>query len=286
MIARWISAALLVFFVLSVSTPSKAQIYHDPRRKTTVGFSVELNSPPETVVKVVHGVAGDGYIRGTSMYAKEIQIDDADLAKTSNAFIDPVGSGQVIYKTKTKVISPAHFPGDGDMGTVTVRYVVETISPQRARLRIDAIYIQDATRTRCPSDGSVETAEYGEIMTQLRALDPTTGARKRVAPSSPVQQSAGLKDTLDEEETRLADAKGTEQKLADRVKKLQFDTMGLVKSAGVPLKASPYDHSSTILKLEKGSSVTVLTTTKYWYRIRTAKGDEGWIYYVFLVPLS
>jgi len=82
------------------------------------------------------------------------------------------------------------------------------------------------------------------------------------------------------------DAKATEQKLQDRVKKLQFDTMGLVKSTGVPLKASPYDHSSTILTLEKGASVTVLTTTKYWYRIRTAKGDQGWIYYVFLVPLS
>src|SRR5271170_4376874 len=123
MIMRWISGALLAFFVLSVSAPCKAQIYHDPRRKTTVGFSVELNFPPETVSKIVNGVAGDGYIRGTSMYAKEITIDDADIAKTSNAFTDPAGNGQVIYKSKAKVISPAHFPGDGDIGTVTVRYV-------------------------------------------------------------------------------------------------------------------------------------------------------------------
>jgi SH3-like domain-containing protein len=113
-----------------------------------------------------------------------------------------------------------------------------------------------------------------------------TGARRRPAQASPVQQSAGLQNTLAEERTRLADAKANEQKLQERVKKLQFDTMGRVKSAGVPLKASPYDHSSTILTLDKGASVTVLTTTKYWYRIRTPKGDEGWIYYVFLEPLS
>jgi len=286
MITRWISAALLAFFALSASASASAQIYHDPRRKTTVGFSVELNFPPETVMKIVKGVAADGYIRGTSVYAKEIEIDDADAAKTSNVFADSPGNGEVIYKTKAKVISPAHFPGDSDIGTVTVRYIVESISPQRARLHIDAIYIDDSTRTRCPSDGSVETAEYGEIMTQLRALDPVTGGRKRPAQVSPVQQSAGLKDTLAEEENRLADAKATEQKLEERIKKLQFDTMGMIKSGGVPLKASPYDHSSTIFKLEKGATVTVLTTTKYWYRIRTAKGDEGWIYYVFLVPLS
>jgi len=54
----------------------------------------------------------------------------------------------------------------------------------------------------------------------------------------------------------------------------------------VPLKASPYDHSTTVLSLEKGLTVTVLTTTKYWYRVRTTKGDEGWIYYAFLEPLS
>jgi len=183
-------------------------------------------------------------------------------------------------------MSPAHFPGDSDVGTITVRYIVETISPERARLRIDAVFIEDAERTKCPSDGSVETAEYSEIMIQLKALEKPTLADRHPAHASPAQSSAGLQNTLAEEETRLADARATEQKLQDRVKKLQFDTMGRVKSAGVPLKASPYDHSTSVLTLDKGAQVTVLTTTKYWYRIRTAKGDEGWIYYVFLDPLS
>jgi DNA-binding Lrp family transcriptional regulator len=290
--SRRISTSFLAFVILSSSffifacSSVSAQIYHDPRRKNTVGFSVELNAPPETVSRIVKGVAADGLIRGTSMYAKESEIDDAEVAAKSTAFLDSPGNGQAIYKIKTKAISPAHFPGAGGMGTVTVRYIVETVSAQRAQLRIDAVYVQEAPRTRCPSDGTIETAEYAEIMTQLKALDPVTGARRRPAQASPVQQSAGLQNTLAEEQTRLADAKANEQKLQERVKKLQFDTMGRVKSAGVPLKASPYDHSSTMLTLDKGASVTVLTTTKYWYRIRTPKGDEGWIYYVFLEPLS
>ncbi|MGA8221698.1 MAG: SH3 domain-containing protein [Candidatus Acidiferrales bacterium] len=287
LLRRFVTGVLafaIIFATFAAST--SAQIYHDPRRKNLVGFSVDLNSPPEAVAKIVQQVAGDTIIRGTFIYAKEREIDDAEAATTSKAFQDAPGSGQVFYKIKTKAISPAHFPGSSDVGTVTVRYIVETVTPQRARLRIDAIFIADAEKTRYPSDGTVETAEYAEIMTQVKALDPVTGTRRRPAQASPVQQSAGLQNTLAEEETRLADAKAMEQKLQDRVKKLQFDTMGLVKSAGVPLKASPYDHSATILTLNKGANVTVLTTTKYWYRIRTPKGDEGWIYYAFLEPIS
>jgi hypothetical protein len=285
---RRISAGILAFAIIfvTVSVSASAQIYHDPRRKNMVGFSVDLNAPPEAVAKIVGEVAGDTIIRGTFIYAKDHEIDDADVATSSKAFQDAPGDGRVFYKIKTKALSPAHFPGSGDVGTVTVRYIVETVTPQRARLRIDAVFVADAEKTRYPSDGSVETAEYAEIMTQVKALDPATGTRRRPAQASPVQQSAGLQNTLAEEETRLADAKAMEQKLQDRIKKLQFDTMGLVKSGGVPLKASPYDHSSTILTLAKGATVTVLTTTKYWYRIRTAKGDEGWIYYAFLEPIS
>lgn len=292
MLLRRISTGILAFAILWVivlaSAPSfvSAQTFHDPRRKNTVGFNVELNVAPETLTKIVKGVAGDTVIRGTFIYSKESEIYDADVATSSKAFLDPPGSGQVFYKIKTEALSPAHFPASNDIGTVTVRYIVETVSPQRARLRIDAIFIADAQKTRCPSDGSIETAEYAEIMTQLKALDPVTGARRRPAQVSTAQQSAGLQNTLAEEQTRLADAKAMEQKLQGRVKKLQFDTMGQVKSVGVPLKASPYDHSSTILTLDKGATVTVLTTTKYWYRIRTSKGDEGWIYYVFLEPIS
>jgi hypothetical protein len=173
------------------------------------------------------------------------------------------------------------------MGTVTVRYVVEAMNPQRTHLAIDAVFVTDAGHHLYASDGSVETAEYAEIITQIKALEaPKIRHHNPQAVVAPGQETLGLQNTLADEQSRLADSKAAEKKLQQRVKQLQFDTQGRIRGQAIPLKASPYDHSTTVLSLEKGLTVTVLTTTKYWYRVRTAKGDEGWIYYAFLEPLS
>lgn len=282
------SVAILLSLVLVLAaSPASAQIYHDPHRKTTIGFSVDLNASPDTVTQIVKGVANDSVIRGTFMYAKETEIEDADFAKTSSVLPHAPGSGQVFYKTKSKVISPAHFPAANDIGTVTVRYVVEVVNPQRAHLTIDAVFVTDAGHRLYASDGSVETSEYAEIMTQLKALDaPKVRHHAPQTIAAAGQETVGLQNTLADEQSQLADAKVTEQKLQERIKQLQFNTQGRIRGQAVPLKASPYDHASTVLTLEKGLTVTVLTTTKYWYRVRTSKGDEGWLYYAFLEPLS
>lgn len=276
---------LLTFSFAALSTA--AQIYHDPHKKTTIGFSVDLNTPPETVLQIVRGVASDSIIRGTSMYAKEIDLPDAEFAKSSTALAPEPGSGQVFYKVRSKVLAPEHFPAASDMGTVTVRYLVETVNPQRAHLAIDAVFITDAGHRLYASDGSVETAEYAEIITQIKALEaPKVRHHSAQSVANPGQETLGLQSTLVDEQSRLAESKAAEKKLQDRVRQLEFNTQGRIRGQAVPLKASPYDHSTTVLSLEKGLTVTVLTTTKYWYRVRTAKGDEGWIYYVFLEPLS
>ena len=271
------------FAALSAS----AQIYHDPHKKTTIGFSVDLNTPPDTVLRIVKGVASDSIIRGTSMYAKEIDIQDAEPEKSSTVLPAAPGPGQVFYKVKSKVLAPEHFPASSDMGTVTVRYVVEAVNPERAHLAIDAVFVTDAGHHLYASDGSVETAEYAEIITQIKALEaPKVRHHKAETVANPGQETLGLQSTLADEQSRLADSKAAEKKLQERVRQLQFNTQGRIRGQAVPLKASPYDHSTTVLSLEKGLTVTVLTTTKYWYRVRTAKGDEGWIYYAFLEPLS
>src|ERR1700739_3435837 len=276
---------LLAFGFAALS--ASAQIYHDPHQKTTIGFSVDLNTPPDTVLQIVRGVASDSVIRGTSMYAKEIDLGDADFAKSSTVLPAAPGPGQVFYKVKSKVLSPEHFPASSDMGTVTVRYVVEAMNPQRTHLAIDAVFVTDAGHHLYASDGSVETAEYAEIITQIKALEaPKVRHHNPQTVADPGDETVGLRNTLADEQTRLADSKAVEKKLQDRIKQLQFNTQGRIRGQAVPLKASPYDHSTTVLSLEKGLTVTVLTTTKYWYRVRTAKGDEGWIYYASLEPLS
>ncbi|MGH9745993.1 MAG: SH3 domain-containing protein [Candidatus Acidiferrales bacterium] len=280
-------AISLVSILLFAASSVSAQIYHDPHKKTTVGFSVDLNTPPDTVTQIVKGVASDTVIRGTSMYSKDVEIDDAEFAKSSTVLPPAGGTGQVFYKVKSKVISPAHFPAAGDIGILTIRYVVEPLTPERTHLAIDAVFVTDAGHHLYASDGSVETAEYSEIITQIKALEaPKVRHRTQQSIADSGPDTLGLQNTLADEQSRLADAKAAERKLQERVKQLQFNTEGRVRGQAVPLKASPYDHASTVLTLDKGLTVTVLTTTKYWYRVRTAKGDEGWIYYVFLEPLS
>jgi Bacterial SH3 domain len=278
----------ILSIALLCSATASAQVYHNPRRKTPIGFSVDLKYPIEAVLPIIQAVASDTIIRGSSIYAKDTELEDAEYAKSSIAFADSPKDGKVLFKVKTSALSPKHFPDDSDMGTVTVRYIVVPVAADRTHLQIDAVFTQDAGHTRFFSDGSVETEEYGEIMVQLKALDPANRAKRSPAAAArnPAQQTVGLQEGLAQEQARLEEAKAAVSALEKHVKQLEFDTQGRIKSSGVPLKASPYDHSSTIAVLDKGEQITVITTTKYWYRLRRASGQEGWIYYVFLEPLQ
>ncbi|MGH7743935.1 MAG: SH3 domain-containing protein [Candidatus Dormibacteria bacterium] len=277
---------LLWLLVLVLPFALAAQGYHDPRRKTPIGFSVELPVPPDKLASAVMLVAEDGSIQGTKVYSRDPDAEGSEVAKNSTAFTDDPGPGRVFYKVLHKALSPQHFPGSYDMGAITVRYVVEAVNSQRSRLRIDAVFVEDAERKRCFSDGSVETAEYAVIMDQARALMPSAHPKVTATQVNTPDKNAGLQSDLEQEQSLLAEAQVSEQKLETQVKQLEFDTQGRVKEAGVPLKAGPYDHSSNLLMLQKGQVLTVTSTTKYWYRVRTDEDVQGWIYYLFLEPVQ
>jgi hypothetical protein len=287
----WLPAILAG--LLTWSTPAAAQAFqgtfHDPRKKESVGFSVDLENPAEEVLAIVKSVASDKTIRGSKISTKDqaMEIDDAEFASSSKVFGPLPSSGQVFYKVKSDAIAPIHFPGSNGSGTVVVRYFVHPLAAERTRLLIDAVFFQDALRARYFSDGSVEAAEYGEILTQLKALGSPKSPDNHSAQSPAVEaDSAGLQNTLAALQARLAEANAAAQELEKRIERLRFNTEGQVRTGGVPLKVLPYNHSPTILTLEKGEGVTVLATSKYWYRVRTPKGEEGWVYYEFLGPLS
>lgn len=317
--------------VLIFSTTSAAQgmqdTFHDPRRKVSTDFSVDLEYPADVVLTFVKNTANSSIIHGTKIYRKDKadEIDGAEFAATSKVFTDTPPSGQVLYKVKKDAVAPEHFPGSNGEGTIIVRYVVQPITAQRTRLLIDAVFFQESLRARYFSDGNVESAESKEIQSQLSAFVASTNASDRsvqaeapkeisarpvqtTAPTEeiprpiqtaastglsaqPVQSAAAtpntteLQDTLVREQSLLADAQAARQKLQEHLRQLQFNTQGRVNSGGIPLKSNPYNHSSTLVTLEKDERVTVLTTSRYWYRIKTSKGEEGWIYYVFLEPL-
>jgi hypothetical protein len=281
-------------FALLFSTASSTQVLqntlHDPRRKTAVGFSQDLDYPLDTVLTVVKSEAGEGVIHGSRIYrkAKEAdEIDGAEFASTSSAFGDSPGPGQVFYQVKKKAVAPEHFPGSNGEGTVTVRYIVQAVEPHKVKLRIDAVYVEDSLRARYFSDGSVEEAEYDLIQTQLNTFTTpaTSNARPTVA-TPPAQDTSELQNSLAREQTLLSEAQSTKQKLEEQLKQLEFNTQGRVKSMAVPLKSYPYMSSSTMVTLEKEERVTVLSSSRYWYKVRTPKGEEGWIYYMFVEPLQ
>jgi len=249
---------------------------------------MDMEYSTEMVLTVVKNVASGNIIHGTKIYRKdrENEIQGAEFAASSKAFSDSPGSGRVFYKVKKGAVAPEHFPGSTGEGTVTVRYIVQAAEGKPIHLRIDAVYVDDSLRVRYFSDGTVEAAEYSEIQTQLNAFTAPTSDRPQVAqPASSLRDTAEPQTTLEREQALLADTRVQEQKLQEQLKQLQFNTQGLIKSLVVPLKSHPYNSSSTVLTLAREERVTVLTTSRYWYRVRTQKGEEGWIYYMFVEPL-
>ena len=286
--------ALALVFSTAAAAQGIEDTFHNPRRKAPIGFSVDMEYSADMVLTVVKNVASASAIHGTRIYRKdkEDQITGAEFATSSNVFTDRP-SGQVFYKIKKNVVAPEHFPGSNGEGTVTVRYVVQAKEGQLVHLQIDAVYFEESLHARYFSDGSVEAAEYEDIRTQLVAFTtpPSVSAKlvQSAVPSAavppvpvPAPDTTELQSALAREQALLAEAE--EQKLQEQLKQLQFNTQGRVESEGVPLKSFPYNSASTIRTLRKDERGTVLATSRYWYRIRTSKGEEGWVYYVFLEP--
>jgi len=344
-----VAALCIVALAASVASVASAQ-FRDPRRKASVEFSVELPISAETLAAAIRRVASDGSIGGTFEYRGDSEVSEATLEATADAFesSSPADRVSAFYKVRKHVLAPAHFPSSNDMGTITVRYEVETTGPQRTVLHIDAVFVREGSRALYFSDGTVEAAEYRRIQellpsfsaaqlhdaskapqatsqpvpppaapqttappTATASAEPTTVAppaapqptapavnpvtpparpERAAAPALPAvapvaAHSPGLENTLEEEKAQLAAVNSSVDQLQERAKQLRFDTLGRIKFPSSPMKAAAYTESATLRVLDRGEEVTVLTTSRYWYRIRSADGHEGWIYYMFLEPL-
>jgi hypothetical protein len=304
-VTSYISTILAVVFVSSVVAAAQGpqNTFHDPRLRTSVGFLMDLEYSEDMVLTVVKNIASSSVIHGTKIYRKdkEEEIDGAEFAPSSKVFTDTPRSAHVFYKIKKGAIAPNHFPGSTGEGSVIVRYIVQAEEGKPIHLRIDAVYFEESLHARYYSDGNVEAAEYNQIQTQLNEFTAPARARDAVAadssskdetapapennPPSVAKSSGQGQDPLVQEQALLAEATAQKQKLEEQLKQLQFNTQGLVKSLAVPLRSYPYNSSSTVLTLGKEERVTVLATSRYWYRIRAPNGQEGWIYYMFLEPL-
>ena len=243
------------------------------------GVVAELPATEADVLQAVTSVAADSLVRGTRVYEKEETLAGAVPAETSPYFGRWQGPGHVFYKIRTGALAPRHFKNSSDIGTITVRYVVQAVNDTRARLRIDAVFVEDARRRAHPSDGTVESSEFKAIQEQLRQIQSTkqeTAAALKERQEEETRKVNLLRER-EEEVGRLSAAESSVRNLEQRLHDLQHDLEVRIKEQGTELKSAPFHSAAKLQSLSAGADVVVLIVTPYWYGVETTDRHRGWL---------
>jgi len=257
------------------------------------GVSLTVPFPEAQVAQVVLDVSQNGIIRGSKEYEKDEYINGAADATNSKLFPEWTGGGKVFYKIRAKAISPRNFKDSNDVGTLAVRYIVQSAGDNAAALRIDAVFVEDFHRTVHSSNGSVEGAEYKNIHDRLE----TMASMKAQAVELEKQRQTGVPEISSSKDgseveylappipgpARAAVAEpvrntsAVPQSLEDHVKDLRHQVERLVKSPGAQLKSAPFRTATSLASVAEGTQVLVVISTPYWFGIETRDGQHGWI---------
>jgi hypothetical protein len=257
-----------------------------------------LDAPLSDVVKAVGGVTQDQIIHGTYTYEKERILYGAHSADSAHVFGTWKGPGQAFYKVANNVLAPRNFKDSGDIGTISIRYVVqESEDDKSTMLRIDAIYV-DARNVHHPSLGNVEQSEYSAIVARLQKLQAERIAQsKKSAVTSTQSTQAGTPST---QVTALPSQASTSSpppaqdasaapisvpEMQRRVEALRHQVELRVKADGAQLKSAPFHSASTLQSLPADTEVVIVILSSYWYGVETEDGHHGWIHHSQLEPL-
>ena len=264
------------------------------RAKAAPSFTIDVDQPFSRVVAVVEEVARSGVIHGTFEYAEEAQLEGAEFAAESRLFPAWSGGGKVFYKLRGRTLAPKHFLESNDVGTVGVRYVVEEAGANATRLVIDAVFVENGRHHEHPSDGYVETCEFGEIGKRLKESDQQRTLEASGHEFSPSRESssqpddraatvadlsapADIRRAIAEQESQLAAETANLRQLEARARRMRAEEFVPIEAERVELKASPYAHARVLTALKRGQEVTVLERSSYWCRVRSEGGEEGWV---------
>ena len=250
-------------------------------------LQMRIEAPPSDVLQAVKEVTQDQIIHGTYSYEKERILYGAHSAESAHVFGVWKGQGTVFYKVATNVLSPRYFKDTEDIGTISVRYVVQDASPTEAILQIDAVFV-DARNVHHPSLGNVEAAEYGAIQEHLRnmqsrraqaeqraAFDSKPATAPTPAPPQVAQASA----------PSVPDEQFTVPEMRKHVEALRHQVELRVKDGGAQLKSSPFHSAATLETLPAQSDVLIVILSPYWYGVETEDGHRGWVHHSQLESL-
>jgi hypothetical protein len=283
----WVAGFLLIGFCAAAGRS---------RGELASSFAIDLDQPYQTVVDAVRFVASNGVIAGTFEYRGDQSLPGAEIEESCKLFAPWKGGGQVFYKVRKKVLSPVHFLNSNDVGTVAVRYVVQPVGGNATRLFIDAAFVENSHHGNHPSDGYVETSEFGVIGKSLRELNeppvlagesssrqvPNVNKASPPPPAAAVvldkSKTQDIEQSLADEKEKLEADRQALEKAQSRLTRLQGPARGRVRAPLAELKIAPYSHSRAVTTVKQDQQVTILASSPYWYRVRSEDGQVGWIH--------
>jgi hypothetical protein len=271
---------LPIFFLLAVTVPvSRLHAKEKFSQENYAGLNVTVPATEHALLQAVQDVVANGRIEGTKEYNKDEYVSGAEQEESTPVFEKWAGPGQVFYKVRKNALDPRNFKDSGDSGTLAVRYVVQRGDAQHTNLQIDAIFVDDFHHRTHLSNGSVESAEYGEIQDHLakaRLLQQQTAEAEQSRQKEVAAKEVEIRRKQEQLEHLLTQA--PDETLEQHVKWLRREAERLVGSSGAQLKSAPF-HSATSLKsLPAGTDVVILIVTRYWYGVETVDGQHGWIH--------
>jgi len=258
-----------------------------------MGLIVNVPIPEAEVSQVVADVAQNGIIRGSKEYNKDEYITGAVAANRTPVFPAWTEGGKVVYKVKNHVLDPRNFKDAGDVGTLAVRYVVQSQGDKNSVLRIDAVYVEDFRKTVHFSNGSVESSEYKDIQDHIASIElmkkeTIEAERIKLEALSNPPMVAETRDSASGEPAKPEAALGQPgpvpsaiqkpgQSLEDHLRELRGEVERVIKAPGAPLKAAPFQTAATLKSLPSGAEVLLVIVTPYWYGVETHEGEHGWV---------
>jgi hypothetical protein len=282
-------AVLQACFILIFTVASVVTLLATPHADPAHTLVVRIDAPQSDVVKAVEQVSQDQIVHGTYSYEKERILYGAHGADSARVFGVWKGPGKAFYKVADKVLSPRFFKDTGDIGTISVRYVVQEIEPGAATVQIDAIFV-DARNVKHASLGEVESGEYAAIQQHLKSnresqrelqaanSAPATQGSQLATPPLPASQPAALASDP-------AASSGNVEDLQKRIETLKHQVELRVKDSGAPLKSAPFRGATTLESLPGQTQVLIVVLSPYWYGVETEDGHHGWIHHSQLEPL-
>jgi hypothetical protein len=271
---------------LAIATMSAAAPKQESESATRL--SVQMDAPATDVLKAVQEVTQDQIVHGTYSYDKERILYGAHGASSAPVFGPWKGAGTAFYKVATGVLSPRNFKDSEDIGTISVRYVVQGGEDNKTVVQIDAVFV-DARNVKHPSLGNVESSEYSAVQQHLKKIQAKENQPQQPASNVAEQASTAPADqsSVSSELTNAPPpaAAATVPELQKEIESLRHEVELRVRYQGAQLKSAPFHSSATLESLPPETEVLIVVLTPYWYGVETTDGHHGWVHHSQLEPL-